>query len=246
MNLKKYSLTEHFVELKKRLIYIVVFYIICFAFCYLFSFKLLNFIITPLAKLIPGHNMIYTELAEGFISYLNISAYFAFFCTAPVIIMQIYLYIKPGLYSRERKVIAALSIVGIFVFYFGMIFVYYFVMPKAFEFFLNFESNNSVLPIKLYPKISHYIELTLHFMCIFGLMFELPIILATLCFLDFISLQSLASKRKIIILIAFILGGILTPPDILSQLALAIPIILIYEISLLILKFFAKKGINND
>jgi sec-independent protein translocase protein TatC len=246
MNLKKYSFFEHFIELKKRLIFILLFYITSFALCYYFSFELLNFLVTPLAKIVKNHSMIYTSLAEGFISYLMMSGYFAFFITVPVIILQIYLYIKPGLYLDEVKIVSIISVISVLVFYLGMIFVYYLVMPKAFEFFLSFESTGSLVPIKLFARISDYINLTLHFMIIFGLIFEIPLLLATLCLLDIIPLKVLASKRKIVILVAFILGGILTPPDVLSQFALAIPIILLYEISLLILKFIAKKGINHD
>ena len=116
-------------------------------------------------------------------------------------------------------------------------------MPKAFEFFIGFETPDSNLPIKLFATISEYLTLSLHFMVVFGLIFEIPLLLATLCLLNIIPLETLTSKRKIVILVAFVLGGILTPPDVFSQFALAIPIILLYEISIIILKFIGKKGV---
>jgi sec-independent protein translocase protein TatC len=241
MSLKKYSFLEHFIELKQRLIYVMIFYSFSFAYCYYYASSILNFLITPLAIVAKNHDMIYTNLVEGFISYIRISAYFAFFITIPFIVLQIYQYIKPGLYKHEKNILRLFSILSVIIFYIGMIFVYYIVMPKAFEFFVSFETPNSNLPVKLLATISEYLTLSLHFMVVFGLIFEIPILLAALCVLNIISLETLSSKRKIVILIAFILGGILTPPDVLSQLALAIPIILLYEISLLVLKFTVRK-----
>jgi sec-independent protein translocase protein TatC len=169
------------------------------------------------------------------------SAYFGFFLTLPFIILQIYRYIKPGIYQKERVLLRVIFIISVFVFYLGMIFVYYLVMPKAFEFFLSFETPDSALPVKLLATMSEYLTLSLHFMIVFGLIFEIPLLLATLCLLGVLSIETLSSKRKIVILVAFILGGVLTPPDVFSQFALAIPIILLYELSLLMLKFIRKK-----
>jgi sec-independent protein translocase protein TatC len=246
MSFKKYSFLEHFIELKKRIIYISFFYIISFGSSYWFSNKLINFLIFPLSKVAKSHSMIYTNLTEGFISHIRISAYFAFFLVIPFLILQIYQYLKPGLYQRERAILRIFSILSILVFYLGMIFVYYIVMPRAFAFFLSFESPDSYLPVKLFATINEYLTLTLHFMLVFGTIFEIPVILSILCLFQVISIESLTSKRKLVILVAFVLGGILTPPDVFSQFALAIPIILLYEISLLFLKFFTKKEACND
>jgi sec-independent protein translocase protein TatC len=242
MNLKKYSFLAHFMELKIRVFYIVVFYVISFAISYYFSSELLDILIKPLAKIAKNHTMIYTKVAEGFISYLRVSSYSAFFLSIPFIFFQIYKYLEPGLYSKEKFLIRVILILSIIIFYLGMIFVYYLVMPKAFKFFIGFENPNSNLPIKLFATISEYLTLSLHFMIVFGLIFEIPLLLATLCLLNIIALETLTSKRKIVILIAFILGGFLTPPDVFSQFALAIPIILLYEISIIILKIIDKKG----
>ena len=238
---KTYSIYEHYYELKKRLLYIIILFIVTFIACYQCSEKLINFLIQPLAVRGLYHKMIFTNLPEGFISYVNIASYFSFFIIFPFIILQIFLFIKPGLHKSEKTIIITLLILAIALFYLGISLVFFQLMPKVVEFFMNFESPNTILPIMLEAKISEYIALTIHFMLVFGSLFQLPIIIVTLFKLGLIEIYTLTNKRKIVIVTAFIIGGILTPPDIFSQIALAVPMILLYEISIISCRLMIKK-----
>ena len=241
-NLRTYNLYEHYSELKKRLLYIITLFLLAFLACYYHSEQLINFLIQPLATGGLYHKMIFTNLPEGFTSYIKIAAYFSFFIIFPFIIFQIFLFIKPGLHNNEKIIVINLLICAIMLFYSGISLVFFQLMPKVVKFFMSFESLDTILPIMLEAKLSEYISLTMHFMLVFGALFQLPIIVITLCRLDLIGIDTLTSKRKIVIVVAFILGGILTPPDIFSQIALAIPMISLYEISIISCRLMIKKG----
>ena len=238
---KTYSIYEHYYELKKRVLYITMFFLVVFAACYYHSEKLVNFLIRPLATEGLYHTMIFTSLPEGFTSYIKIATYFSFFILFPFIILQIFLFIRPGLRSSEKTIVLILLIFAIILFYSGISLVFFQLMPRVVKFFISFESSVTILPIVLQAKLSEYISLTMHFTLVFGALFQLPVIVIALCRLGLVGIDTLTSKRKIVIVVAFILGGILTPPDVFSQIALAIPMILLYEISIISCKLMIKK-----
>ena len=240
-NFKTYSIYEHYYELKKRVLYIIILFLVTFAACYHYSEQLLNVLIQPLATGDLYHKIIFTNLPEGFTSYIKIAAYCSFFIIFPFIVLQIFLFIHPGLHKDEKIIAISLLILSIMLFYSGISVVFFQLMPKVVEFFMSFESPNTILPIILEAKLSEYISLTMHFMLVFASLFQLPIIVITVCRLDLVAIDTLTSKRKIVIVVAFILGGILTPPDIFSQIALALPMILLYEISIISCRLMIKK-----
>jgi len=242
-NLPKYKLFDHISELKSRLTIIAIFFFISFLVCYYYSEYIFQFLLEPLVNIIgrEGRKIIYTGLAEAFFTYLNLSAFTAFLISIPLIAMQIYLFVKPALYPEERSIAKAIFFCSPLLFLIGAVFVFYFVIPKAWGFFLGFEIPNSDIPLLLEARISEYLSLVIKLVLAFGLAFQMPVILVILALLGFITHEALRQKRRIAIVINFIIAGIITPPDILSQVALAIPMVLLYELSIISCKYISNR-----
>lgn len=239
-----YTFTEHFLELKNRIIRILLAFVICFILCYYFSDNIYNILLKPLASLNSDnvHKIIYTGLTEAFFTYIKLAAFAAFILIMPIIAIECFLFIKTGLYPNEKKYAAILLFMSPILFWCGSIFVFYFVMPRAWQFFISFENNNIPLPIILEAKISEYLNLVIQLILAFGIAFQLPIIMLVLNLLKILQAKDLEKKRRLAIVINFIIAGILTPPDVLSQLALAIPMLVLYEISIIMCKFVENRG----
>ncbi len=186
--------------------------------------------------------IIYTNLTEAFFSYLKLCVFVSFLVTIPVLNWHIYRFISPGLVKQEKKIAAYMFFLSPVLFALGFIFVFYFVMPKTWEFLISFEKTKPslLLPLVLQAKISEYLELVMQFILAFGIAFQLPIVMVILKTLGTIDYKFLKKFRKISIVLSFTISAILTPPDVLSQFCLAIPLILLYEISILILKYLDK------
>ena len=243
MNLPKYTFSEHFLELKKRLTTVLICFISASIISYYFSEDIFQILLKPLISASPdaSRKMIYTGLAEAFFTYLSLSAFAGFIFSLPIIAFQIYSFITPGLYGAEKnkaKIILALSPV---LFILGGLFVFYFVIPRAWDFFVSFEVKDGLTPIILEAKISEYLSLIIKLIMAFGLAFQMPIILIILSLLNIISAKTLRDKRRIAIVINFIIAGIITPPDILSQISLAIPMVLLYEFSIIGVDYFRRE-----
>lgn len=230
------TIKDHVLELKKRIIYILLFFIVAFMGCYLFSNQILDFIIQPLlahGSLSPDQ-LIFTNLTEPFFTYLHLSAITAMTCSIPFTLWQIYCFVQPAMLPTERHIALLMMCGFVILVSLGMAFAYYVVIPKAWGFFLSYQQNNTELPLILQAKISEYALLIINLFFAFALAFQLPNILIMLTLLGLLSSQTLRKSRRIAIIIIFALAAILTPPDIFSQIALALPMILLYEISILI------------
>jgi sec-independent protein translocase protein TatC len=188
-----------------------------------------------------GKKMIYTNLIEVFFSYLKLSTTSAFMVVMPVIAYNLYKFLAPGLYPYEKRLLLIISCASPLLYWVGAIFCYFIVIPKAWDFFISFENYNAKIPIILEAKVSEYLQLIVDLIFAFGIAFQLPVILLVLTIIGIISPETLENKRRFAIVIIFILGGILTPPDIFSQFALAIPMLLLYEISIKICKIVEHK-----
>ena len=245
ITMQQSTFKEHLLELKSRVLKILICFLAAFFLCYYFSDQIYMVLLEPLAKINDNkvRNIIYTGLAEAFFTYLKLAAYSAFVIISPIIATQIYLFIRPGLHSRERKIAAFILFMAPILFWLGSIFVFYYVMPKAWHFFLSFENNNTLMPIILQAKISEYLSLVMQLLIAFGVAFQLPIAILVLNLLKIVTIDSLKKQRRLAIVINFIIAGILTPPDVLSQFALAIPMVLLYELSIALCKF-VNRGIN--
>lgn len=246
---QKLRIADHLLELKARLLKIVVVFTVVFALCYYFSDYIYDFLLRPLADSYKNksgnshgsHKVIYTGLAEAFFTYIKLASFSSLMVIIPFIACQIYLFVSPALYKSEKLIAIFIFFMSPILFWCGSIFVFYYVMPKAWQFFLSFEQNDSLLPMVLEARISEYLTLVIQLMIAFGLAFQLPIILLVLNLLGLLSVAQLKQKRRIAIVVNFVIAGILTPPDVISQFALAIPLLLLYETSIIMCKFIENR-----
>ncbi|MCH2037276.1 MAG: twin-arginine translocase subunit TatC [Rickettsiales bacterium] len=240
----------HLIELRRRLMVSVVIMLFAFGVSYYYADVIYNFLITPLADIYEGQSkrMIYTGLTEVFFTYIKISFYSALFISFPVIAGQIYLFMKPGLYKHERKYIWPFLVASPILFMLGASLVYFAIMPLAWNFLIGFETSltETVMPIELEAKVSDYLSLVLQLIFAFGFAFQMPIILVLLAHSGIISAQWLRRKRKYALVCIVIMAAILTPPDIISQIGLALPLLILYEVSILVCKFLNPKNDNNS
>ncbi|MDX1924451.1 MAG: twin-arginine translocase subunit TatC [Rickettsiaceae bacterium] len=231
---KKQSFAQHILELRLRVIYILFIYLISFSLSYYFNDIIYELIARPImsANGNPQAEFIYTNLTEAFFAKLSLSAKIGFIIAIPFISFHIYKFISPGLYKKEQKIILIALCSSNILFYLGIIFVYYLVMPKAFEFFLSFQQSSNGYTLMLHAKISEYISLVTHLAISFGIAFQLPVVLFIFVYLGILSPQQLIINRRVAIVLIFILAGIITPPDVASQLLLALPLIGLYELTI--------------
>ena len=245
-NNKKTFLSNHLNELRNRFLYFFLFFIISFLLSYLFIENIFAFVINPFIESIDfkeNKRLIYTGLAEAFFSYLKLALISAFIISSPFFIYQIWAFIAPGLLKKEKKIIFPFLFLIPLMFILGFVFVYYFIIPIAWDFFIGFDTStlNQNFTIELEPKINEYLSLTLKLAFAFGLAFQLPTAIFLLTILGLASPIDLQKKRRFVIVIIFLCSALITPPDIISQIGLAIPIIFLYEFSIFISKFFEKK-----
>jgi sec-independent protein translocase protein TatC len=235
--LLRQPLIAHLLELRARLIACLGAVVLAFCGSYYFSKEIYAFLVAPLAAQMAGGEgrLIYTGLAEAFLTYLKLSLWSACCITSPVILVQIWRFIAPGLYQSEKASFRLFLCATPVLFCAGAALAYYLVIPLAWHFFLSFETPASItgLPIKLEARVSEYLSLTMTLIFAFGFAFQLPVLLALLLRIGILTVEQLIQFRRIAIVIIFIVAAIITPPDVMSQLLLAIPLVLLYEISIL-------------
>ena len=238
---------SHLTELRKRLIHSFIFLIIFFVICYIFAEHIYGFLVDPFAQAVKDdgsdRRLIFTALQETFLTYIKVSFFTAFFVTRPFILMQIWKFIAPGLYKDEKKALLPYLIATPTLFLLGGMLVYYLVMPLAIKFFLSFESSAEIsnLPIQLEAKVNEYLSLIMRLIFAFGISFQLPVLLSLLARVGFIDSEYLKTRRKYVIVIIFAVAAILTPPDPITQIGLGIPLLILYELSILSVKLIEKK-----
>lgn len=239
-SLKEMSLIDHITELRKRLLWSFVYILIIFIICFYFADNLFSFLAYPLVNLLDtdnGQGFIYTALQEAFFTELKIAFFFALFFSFPLVAIQIWKFIAPGLYKNEKKAFLPFLLATPVLFFAGGSIVYYLIAPVAWKFFLSYQNlNSNGIPIRLEAKMSEYLSLMMRFIFAFGIAFQLPVVLGLLAKANLVSYVSLKKFRKYAIVIAFLAAAFLTPPDPFSQISLALPIIILYEISILIAK----------
>ena len=242
--LDEMSLIDHITELRKRLLWSFFYIIIVFIICFYFASDLFAFLAKPLVNLmdiVNGQGFIYTALQEAFFTELKIAFFFALFFSFPLIAIQIWKFIAPGLYTKEKNAFLPFLIATPILFFAGGSMVYYLIAPVAWKFFLSYQNLNSTgIPIRLEAKMGEYLGLMMRFIFAFGLAFQLPVVISLLAKANLVTHETLKKFRKYAIVIAFLSAAFLTPPDPFSQISLALPIILLYEISIFLAKMIQK------
>jgi len=244
-------LLEHLIELRNRLAVSVIAILLTFFVFFIYAEELYGFLVEPLAVILAEkghHRMIYTGLTEVFFTYIKVAFFTALFVSFPVVASQIWMFVAPGLYKNEKGAFLPFLIATPVLFLLGAALVYYLIFPLAWRFFLGFEAPGGagVLPIQLEAKVNEYLSLVMTLIFAFGMSFQLPVLLTLMARVGLVSSASLKTKRKYAIVIAFITAAILTPPDIISQVALALPILVLYEISIIAVRMIEKKEAAKD
>lgn len=236
-------LMEHLIELRKRLIRSFLALGFGFGICYYYSDFLISFLAQPLVDAFgtqPG-KLIYTKLYEAFFVKVRVAFFGAFFLAFPIIANQIWLFVAPGLYAREKRAFLPFLVATPVLFVLGGALAYYFVMPTAFRFFLQYQGNIGGIQQEALPAIGDYLSLVMQFVLAFGVAFLLPVLLMLLERAGLVTRDQLKRGRRYAILVAFIIAAVATPPDVISQFMLAIPLILLYELSLIAIWFTERK-----
>lgn len=246
IDLSRAPLLSHLIELRRRLLLCLLVFGMAFAGCYFVVEHIYQFLMQPLVHALgeeSGRRMIYTGLHEAFVTYLKLSFFSALFITLPLMLIQLWRFIAPGLYQQEQRSVSILFALTPILFLAGAALAYYCVFPMAWGFFLSFETEatTGVLPVQLEARVSEYLGLVIQLILAFGLSFELPVVLLLMAHTGLISSASLVNGRRYAIVGIYALAAFITPPDLISQIALGTPILLLYEATVWIIRAQEKQ-----
>jgi sec-independent protein translocase protein TatC len=233
------SFLEHLEELRSRLIRAAIAIGIGFGVCVAFGERVFSIFAAPITKLLPKNSsLVFTSLPDPFFVYLKVAFITGIFLALPYVLYQVWLFVRPGLLEKEKKLAVPFIVVSTLLFYLGAVFAYFIVFPAAFQFFLSYETAE----LKPMISIKDYVSLVMLLMLAFGVIFETPIVIVVLGLLGIVDSSLLKKGRRYFIVLAFIIAAILTPtPDVINQTLMAIPLIIFYELGIYLLRVIEKK-----
>jgi sec-independent protein translocase protein TatC len=235
---EKQPFLSHLEELRKRLVVCAIGVGAGFVIAYIFSERLFQLLVAPLKAVMPeGDQLIFTNLPEMFFAYIKVAFIAGILAAAPLIFYQLWMFIAPGLYQKEKKMAIPFVISSTILFVGGALFGYFVVFPFGFKFFIGFSNEY----VKALPSVKQYFSFSMKLLFAFGIVFELPVIIFFLSKMGIVTPQFLSQKRKYAILLTFALAAILTPPDVITQCMMAGPLIVLYEIGILVSRVAQKK-----
>jgi sec-independent protein translocase protein TatC len=243
---RQMPLLDHLIELRNRLMWACGAIFVGFMICYLFADHIYAFLVQPLADIYQGQTgrrMIYTGLTEAFFTYIKVAFWAGAFLTFPIVAAQLWMFIAPGLYRNEKQAFLPFLIATPILFFIGGAIAYYVVFPLAWRFFVSFETAGGpeTLPIELEARVGEYLSLVMKLIFAFGLSFQLPVALTLMGRVGLVSSEALSRNRKFAIVGVFVVAAIITPPDIISQVTLAIPILILYEMSIFAVRIVERR-----
>jgi sec-independent protein translocase protein TatC len=247
INDKEMPLLEHLAELRKRLLWSAAAFLLAFVACYHFAPRIYEFLAAPLAHALEARGekpqLIYTALYEAFFTYIKVAIFAAAFVSFPVIATQLWMFIAPGLYKKEKMAMLPFLLVTPVLFFAGGALAYYVIFPTAWKFLLSFQDtgSGSDVQIQLMAKVSDYLNIVMKLIFAFGLSFELPVLLTLLGKVGILTSASLRKYRRYAYVGCFVLAAVLTPPDILTQCLLAGPLIFLFEVSVVAVRMVEPK-----
>ena len=236
---EKQPFMKHLEELRKRLVSSAIAVGVCFVACYIFAERLFAILVSPLkVQMVEGDKLIFTNLPEMFLTYLKTAFITAILLASPYIFYQIWMFVAPGLYQKEKKYLFPFVFFSTLLFVGGALFGYFVVFPFGFKFFLGFATDY----IQALPSVKQYFSFAIKLLFAFGVVFELPVIIFFLTKIGIVTPELLQKKRKYAILLTFVAAAILTPPDVITQCMMAGPLIILYELGIIISKVAGQKG----
>lgn len=228
----KAPLLDHLIELRQRLLYCVLALMAAFGVCFAFADKIFAFLVQPLVKA-EATQLIYTKLYEAFFVEIKVALFAAFLISFPIIANQLWLFVAPGLYRAEKRAFLPFLIATPILFTMGAALAYYVVMPTVFTFLLSFQTTDAGIPQQALPAMDDYLSFVMGLIFAFGLCFLLPILLMLLARAGIVTVDQLRAFRRYAVVAAFVLAAVLTPPDVISQLLLAVPLMVLYEVAII-------------
>ncbi len=248
---KPMPLLDHLIEFRKRLIWSAGTFLICFGVAYYFSSDIYYFLAEPLAAVLrdqgnPDPHLIYTQLYEAFFTKIKVAFFGGAFVAFPMIAVQLWLFVAPGLYRSEKRALLPFLAATPILFVAGAALAYYFVFPFAWRFFASFQTSTGGggVPIELLPKVSEYLDLVMKLIFAFGITFQLPVALTLLAKVGITSSTQLKKLRRYAYVGMFVIAAILAPPDVITQTGLAVPLIALYEISIVCARWVEPKPVE--
>lgn len=240
---EKQPFLTHLEELRKRLINCAIAVGIGFVACYIFSEELFQILVSPLKAAMPqGDRLIFTNLPEMFFTYIKTAFVGGILLMAPFIFYQMWLFIAPGLYQNEKRYVIPFVAFSTLLFVGGGLFGYFIVFPFGFKFFMGFANDY----VQALPSVQQYFSFSSKLLFAFGMVFELPVVVFFLAKMGLVTPDFLRKQRKYAILLTFVVASILTPPDVITQFMMAVPLIILYEVSIFIAKFARKKKVEDE
>jgi len=251
---KPIPLLDHLIELRTRLMWSLGAVLIAVVACWFFAQHIYAFLAQPLIDILVAKSggeprrLIFTALTEAFFTYLKVAIFGGLFISFPIIAHQVWLFIAPGLYRSEKRALLPFLVASPIMFLAGSALAYYFIFPAAFRFFVSFETPASPggVPIQLEAKVGEYLDLVMKLIFAFGVAFQMPVALSLMAKVGIITSKSLKSARRYAIVGIFVFAAIITPPDPMSQIGLAIPLLGLYELSIIAAKLVEPKPVEED
>ncbi len=244
----KAPLLDHLIELRRRLVRAVLALAAAFVVCLYFADDIFGFLVRPLTQAFPAGEgrLIYTRLYEAFFVEIKVALFAAFMVSFPIVANQLWAFIAPGLYAREKKAFLPFLIATPVLFLMGASLAYFVVMPTAFRWFLGFEGTAGGLPQEALPAMGEYLDLVMRFIIAFGISFLLPVLLLLLNRAGLVTRQQLLKTRRYVVVGIFIVAALITPPDVVSQIALAVPLLVLFEASLWLVLLSERRAAKEE